>query len=297
MNSDKKEDEEGFSVSEWAEDAPPSLADRFFSFLRKVLPLGLILLMVLIVMEFLSDESPEMLESNHKEIYSEGDISVGPSTFRSLYIDTHEGINRMRTLRNLRIDGRIRAEESEIDFFVIHQLPNRFLSRIYQGDKQISHGRTGTDDWVSVRKANQVLMVEDLPQSEAEEVFQELYPLHDLLLHKIPNGSDSILSVETTDRNGETFFIVEQAPTMGETSVEYVFSSNRYTPVERRAHYPDGSFREWVFSDHRIVGGFWFPHRIRFYVNGELVSEMEIIRMRHNTGVVGLTFERPQVSR
>ncbi len=153
------------------------------------------------------------------------------------------------------------------------------------------------DSWRSVSRMNDILMVQDLPESEVENHRRYLSVVSELFLASVNGWQMQFVGLEQF--NGKLAYCFDVVLNDSHT-VSFFIDPESFLTAGRidRIRHADGTVSETkrLHMDHMRAGELTIPGRVESYVDDKLIQTLIIDEARINAGVLDSIFERPSVT-
>jgi hypothetical protein len=214
-----------------------------------------------------------------------------PDFFKQSYLSVNCNEALLESTQTIRVDGVITNGTESQAFMLIKKRPNWMLFTIDGGSHQMTFGVSGDVVWRRIRGPQHADLFTLIEGEEANSWLAQRRFFDRIINACLGEGAlrmieaftwkdDVCLRVSTEDVDGVIVDVLVDPLTM--------------YPIAEIETLPDGTIKQTVFSDYRIVSGMPLPFHMASSVSDEPKSHIQINNATLNIGVFSELFEVPE---
>jgi hypothetical protein len=225
--------------------------------------------------------------------YPHGTLSVlsVPETFIAAYLAVNCPSDLLEKTQTIRVSGKMISDEQSHPFTLIKKRPDQTLMTIDLGAYEMTVGVTGEQVWRRIRvpqQADQYTLVE----GEEATTWQEQGRFFDRII-STSLGEGSLTTIATTQWNAQTCLGVTTQDT-DQAPVTTVVDPQTLYPLAELQTLPDGTIKQTVFDDYRVISGMPIPFTITTSTPDQPHNTIQIQQAALNPGVLSKLFDLPE---
>lgn len=218
------------------------------------------------------------------------ELSV-PETFIAAYLSVNCPPALLEKTQTIRVSGKMINGDQTHPFTLIKKRPDQTLMNIDLGTYEMTVGVTGKQVWRRIRvsqQADQYALIE----GEEAAAWQEQGRFFDRII-STSLGEGSLTDIATTQWNAQACLGVTTQNT-GQDPVTTVVDPQTLYPLAELQTLPDGSIKQTVFNDYRVISGMPIPFNITTVTPDQQHNIIQIQQAALNPGVLSKLFDLPE---